>query len=85
MALNLTQLRHALAENRPVILTAPPGTGKTTTIPPSGLTAETFRRRSSFVQFTKEDLAETREAIETFGKLEGLDAHAYAATVRFES
>ncbi len=50
----------------------------------SGLTAETFRRRSSFVRFTKEDLAETREAIETFGKLEGLDAHAYAATARFE-
>lgn len=35
MALDLTQLRHALAENRPVILTAPPGTGKTTTIPPA--------------------------------------------------
>ncbi|MBR4946186.1 MAG: histidinol dehydrogenase, partial [Kiritimatiellae bacterium] len=50
----------------------------------SGLTAETFRRRSSFVSFTKEDLAETRAAIETFGALEGLDAHAYAATVRFE-
>ena len=50
----------------------------------SGLTAETFRRRSSFVSFTKEDLAETRTAIETFGALEGLDAHAYAATVRFE-
>lgn len=50
----------------------------------SGLTAETFRRRSSFVEFSKEDLAETREAIETFGRLEGLDAHAYAATVRFE-
>lgn len=50
----------------------------------SGLTAETFRRRSSFVRFTKEDLAETRTAIETFGMLEGLDAHAYAATVRFE-
>jgi histidinol dehydrogenase len=50
----------------------------------SGLTAETFRRRSSFVRFTKEDLAETRTAIETFGALEGLDAHAYAATVRFE-
>lgn len=49
----------------------------------SGLTAETFRRRSSFVEFSKEDLAETREAIETFGALEGLDAHAYAATVRF--
>jgi histidinol dehydrogenase len=50
----------------------------------SGLTAETFRRRSSFVEFSKDDLAETREAIETFGMLEGLDAHAYAATVRFE-
>ncbi len=50
----------------------------------SGLTAETFRRRSSFVEFSKEDLAETKEAIETFGRLEGLDAHAYAATVRFE-
>lgn len=50
----------------------------------SGLTAETFRRRSSFVSFSKEDLAETRETIETFGRLEGLDAHAYAATVRFE-
>ncbi len=50
----------------------------------NGLTAETFRRRSSFVEFSKEDLAETKEAIETFGELEGLDAHAYAATVRFE-
>lgn len=50
----------------------------------SGLTAETFRRRSSFVEFSREDLAETRESIETFGRLEGLDAHAYAATVRFE-
>lgn len=51
----------------------------------SGLTAETFRRRSSFVEFSREDLAETRESIETFGRLEGLDAHAYAATVRFEA
>lgn len=50
----------------------------------SGLTAETFRRRSSFVEFSKEDLAETKDTIETFGKLEGLDAHAYAASVRFE-
>ncbi len=50
----------------------------------NGLTAETFRRRSSFVEFSKKDLAETKESIETFGALEGLDAHAYAATVRFE-
>ena len=50
----------------------------------SGLTAETFRRRSSFVEFTRADLAETRRTIETFGRLEGLDGHAYAATARFE-
>lgn len=50
----------------------------------SGLTPETFRRRSSFVAFTKEDLEATRESIETFGRLESLDGHGYAATVRFE-
>ena len=50
----------------------------------SGLTAETFRRRSSFVAFSQADLAETRRTIETFGRLEGLDGHAYAATARFE-
>ena len=50
----------------------------------SGLTAETFRRRSSYVEFTQADLAETRRTIETFGRLEGLDGHAYAATARFE-
>ncbi|MBO7181571.1 MAG: AAA family ATPase, partial [Kiritimatiellae bacterium] len=35
MALDLTSLRAALLENHPVVLTAPPGTGKTTTIPPA--------------------------------------------------
>lgn len=50
----------------------------------SGLTAETFRRRSSFVAFSQADLAGTRRTIETFGRLEGLDGHAYAATARFE-
>ena len=49
----------------------------------SGLTAETFRKRTSFVEFTQADLAATRQAIETFGAIEGLDAHGYAATVRF--
>jgi len=49
----------------------------------SGLTADTFRRRTSFVEFTREDLAETRRTIETFGEIEGLDAHGMAATVRF--
>lgn len=49
----------------------------------SGLTADTFRKRTSFVQFTPKDLAQTRTAIETFGEIEGLDAHGFAASVRF--
>lgn len=50
----------------------------------SGLTPDDFRRRHSFVAFTKGDLAETKKTIEVFGEVEGLDAHARAATVRFE-
>lgn len=50
----------------------------------SGLTVDDFRRRTSFVEFTQSDLRATRTAIETFGKIEGLDAHARSAAVRFE-
>jgi len=51
----------------------------------SGLTVDDFRRRTSVVRFTRRDLAETRGVIETFGAVEGLDAHARAASVRFET
>lgn len=51
----------------------------------NGLTADDFRRRHSFVAFTKSDLAETRSAIETFAALEGLGAHGRAASIRFEA
>lgn len=51
----------------------------------SGLTADTFRKRMSVVCFSQDDLKATRQDIETFGALEGLDGHAYAATVRFQS
>jgi histidinol dehydrogenase len=50
----------------------------------NGLTADDFRRRHSFVEFTQADLAETRAAIETFAEVEGLDAHGRAASIRFE-
>jgi histidinol dehydrogenase len=50
----------------------------------NGLTPDDFRRRHSFVAFTRADLAETRATIETFASVEGLDAHGRAATVRFE-
>ena len=50
----------------------------------NGLTPDDFRRRHSFVAFTRGDLAETRATIETFAAVEGLDAHGRAASVRFE-
>ena len=49
----------------------------------SGLTPDDFRRRHSFVAFTRGDLAETRATIETFAAVEGLDGHGRAAAVRF--
>ncbi len=51
----------------------------------NGLTADDFRRRHSFVEFTQEDLAETRATIETFAEVEGLDAHGRAASIRFDA
>jgi histidinol dehydrogenase len=51
----------------------------------NGLTADDFRRRHSFVEFTQDDLAETRSVIETFAEVEGLDAHGRAASIRFEA
>ena len=51
----------------------------------NGLTPDDFRRRHSFVAFTKGDLAETKATIEAFAKVEGLDAHGCAATIRFVS
>ena len=50
----------------------------------NGLTPDDFRRRHSFVAFTKADLAETRPTIEAFAAVEGLDAHGRAATIRFQ-
>ena len=50
----------------------------------NGLTPDDFRRRHSFVAFTRDDLAETRKTIEAFAEVEGLDAHGRAASIRFE-
>ena len=49
----------------------------------NGLTPDDFRRRHSFVAFTRADLAETRRTIEAFAEVEGLDAHGRAASIRF--
>ena len=50
----------------------------------SGLTVDDFRRRTSVIEFTRRDLRDTLGVIETFGRVEGLDAHARSARVRFE-
>jgi histidinol dehydrogenase len=49
----------------------------------NGLTADEFRRRHSFVEFTREDLLETCKTIEIFASVEGLEAHGRSATIRF--
>ena len=49
----------------------------------NGLTPDDFRRRHSFVAFTRGDLAQTRPTIEAFAAVEGLDGHGRAATIRF--
>ncbi len=51
----------------------------------SGLTVEDFRRRSSLIEFTRKDLARALPVIEAFGRVEGLDAHARSATIRFSN
>jgi len=50
----------------------------------SGLTVDDFRRRSSFIAFTRADLYDVVPVIEAFGEIEGLDAHARSARIRFE-
>lgn len=51
----------------------------------SGLTVDSFRKRSSVVAFTRADLIETLPLIEEMGRVEGLDGHARAAAVRFDA
>lgn len=50
----------------------------------SGLTVDTFRKRTSVVQLSRKDLSEMLPIIEIFGRVEGLDAHVRSAQVRFE-
>ena len=50
----------------------------------SGLTVDTFRKRTSVIAFTRADLQETLPLIEEMGRVEGLDGHVRSATVRFE-
>ncbi len=51
----------------------------------SGLTVEDFRRRTSLIEYARNDLKDALSIIETFGAIEGLDAHARSGTIRFQA
>ncbi|MGK0310104.1 MAG: histidinol dehydrogenase [Lentimonas sp.] len=48
----------------------------------SGLQATDFMRRSSIVRYSAKSLANAAPVVETFARLEGLDAHGRSLTVR---
>jgi len=50
----------------------------------SGLTVETFRKKTSVIGLTRRDLKDVLPVIEAFGRVEDLDAHAKSARARFE-
>jgi histidinol dehydrogenase len=49
----------------------------------SGLTVDTFLRRISTVEYSESALREALPMLETFAKIEGLDAHGRSARARF--
>lgn len=65
--------------------------GPNHTLPTSGtarfsspLSVDEFIKKTQFSYFKKEALREVRDDIDIFARSEGLDAHARAATIRFE-
>jgi len=50
----------------------------------SGLRADQFQRRTSVVRMDARALAKSREAVEEFARVEGLDAHGRSVSIRCE-
>lgn len=50
----------------------------------SGLSVDSFRRRSSILSLTRADLQDMLPVIEAFGRVERLDGHTRSAQIRFE-
>jgi len=49
----------------------------------SGLTADAFLRRTSFMALTRADLKDVLPVIEAFGRVEQLEGHVRSASIRF--
>jgi len=50
----------------------------------AGLTVDQFQRRTSVVEYSRGALKKSLTTVETFAAVEGLDAHARSAKIRFE-
>lgn len=50
----------------------------------AGLTVDQFQRRTSVVEYQRQALKKSLPAVETLAGVEGLDAHARSAQIRFE-
>lgn len=50
----------------------------------SGLTVDSFRRRTSYISFTRADLQDVLTHIDQFARVERLPAHGRSARIRFE-
>ncbi len=50
----------------------------------AGLTVDQFKRRTSVVQYGRAALEKSLAAVQAFGSVEGLDAHAASAAIRLE-
>jgi histidinol dehydrogenase len=50
----------------------------------AGLTVDQFQRRTSVVEYDRAALKQSRVPLETFARLEGLDAHGHSAAIRLK-
>ena len=50
----------------------------------SGLTVDQFQRRTSLVEYSATALRKSLSTVQTFARLEGLDAHGRSASIRLE-
>src|ERR1043166_5401818 len=50
----------------------------------AGLTVDQFQRRTSLVEYSPASLKKSLDALETFARVEGLEAHGRSAAIRFE-
>jgi histidinol dehydrogenase len=51
----------------------------------AGLTVDQFQRRTSLVEYSAASLKKSLDALKTFARVEGLEAHGRSAEIRFET